>query len=412
MGCRSSTYGIKDPTDIIEVKSAVEQWIYSLADRELEVFVSPGTPTMQTVWYLMSRELKHKARYFKTSSKRFRTTEKVEPKYLHVDETDYSKSIVINKAFEDTLSANDIYRPQKLEEVYKKAMHISRINDASVLIHGESGTGKESVVDYIHDNSDRRSDGIVKLNCGAFKSDLLESRLFGYAAGAFTGANEDRKGAFQMANGGTLFLDEIGEMSVEMQLTLLRVLEEKVVYKLGSYEGEPVDVRIIGATHKDLWELVDKGEFREDLLYRLTIAELKMPSFRSFEKKEKITFIDFFVAQTADVWGKSPIKLSSEVYNFLVDYAFPGNIRELQNLIRGLYTLEAEGEIGLTDLPERIHRRSKRASLKLVEVGNRHIEKVLATFHGNKKRAAEELGMSYPGLLKRIQKHNLKEGRI
>ena len=222
-----------------------------------------------------------------------------------------------------------------------------------VLITGESGTGKELVARAIHENSTRTQAPFITVNCGAFPETLLESELFGYLKGAFTGANEKRQGLFQAANGGTLFLDEIGDMSPSMQVKLYRVLQEGKVRPLGSTEEEDVDVRVIAATNRDLEKAIAAGEFREDLFYRLSVIPIHVPSLR--ERREDIpllarSFLERFrKSMQKPIEGIEPAAMAQ-----LETYDWPGNVRELENTMERSVALETGRMISLGVLPEKI----------------------------------------------------------
>src|ERR1700741_1224926 len=222
-----------------------------------------------------------------------------------------------------------------------------------VLITGESGTGKELVARAIHENSARAKAPFITINCGAFPESLLESELFGYMRGSFTGANENRRGLFQAADGGTLFMDEIGNMSLTMQVKLYRVLQEGKVRPLGSTEESDVDVRVIAATNKDLEKAIAAGEFREDLFYRLSVIPIHVPSLR--ERREDIPLLArHFLEQFRKSMEKPVQGISPEAMGRLEAYDWPGNVRELENTIERAVALEATGEVTLPVLPDRI----------------------------------------------------------
>ena len=219
----------------------------------------------------------------------------------------------------------------------------------NVLVTGESGTGKDLVARTIHEMSDRAAAAFVPINCGAIPAELLESELFGHEKGAFTGAVSDRTGRFELAEGGTLFLDEIGEMSLDMQVKLLRVLQEKTYERVGSNQTRRCDVRIVAATHVDLPQAVRDGTFREDLYYRLNIFPIEMPPL--FKRVSDLPQLldELFVAHSGD--GKSRLRVSEAAMRALAAYRWPGNIRELANLVERLAILKPEGTIELDDLP-------------------------------------------------------------
>jgi sigma-54 specific flagellar transcriptional regulator A len=224
-------------------------------------------------------------------------------------------------------------------------------HDSSVLILGESGTGKEVVARAIHDSGARRGGPFVAVNCGAIPADLLESELFGHEKGAFTGAYTSRRGRFEIAEGGTLFLDEIGDMSLPMQVKLLRVLQERVFERVGNHQQIQSDVRIIAATHRNLEDAILHGRFRGDLFYRLNVFPIEMPSLR--ERLEDLDhLISEFVAQNIEA-GRPPLRLLARTVEALREYSWPGNVRELANLIERLSVLYGSQPVDILDLPPR-----------------------------------------------------------
>ncbi|MGD8709351.1 MAG: sigma-54 dependent transcriptional regulator [Ectothiorhodospiraceae bacterium] len=224
--------------------------------------------------------------------------------------------------------------------------------DASVLILGESGTGKEVVARQVHALSERRNKPFVPVNCGAIPPDLLESELFGHEKGAFTGAISARQGRFELAQGGTLFLDEIGDMSLHMQVKLLRVLQERTFERVGSGKTIQADVRIIAATHRDLEQRITDGDFREDLFYRLNVFPVELPPLR--RRVSDIPVLAEEIVRRIEAEGRGSLRFSPKVYSVLSQYTWPGNVRELANLIERLAILCPFGEVTVDDLPEKV----------------------------------------------------------
>lgn len=223
--------------------------------------------------------------------------------------------------------------------------------DSTVLIMGESGTGKELIARAIHDGSLRKDKPFVSVNCGAFPETLLESELFGYMKGAFTGADSNKKGLFEVSDHGTIFLDEIGEMSPTMQVKLLRVLQEKQLRRVGGTEEIPIDVRIIAATNQDLKEMVREKKFREDLYYRLAVITINLPPLR--ERLEDLPLLtNYFLQKYSKKLNKSTYMLSEQALSYLKLYSWPGNVRELENVIERAVTLEPTNEIQSERLPD------------------------------------------------------------
>jgi DNA-binding NtrC family response regulator len=285
-------------------------------------------------------------------------------------------------------------------------------SSATVLIVGESGTGKELIARAIHYRSARSSTPFVPINCGGIPESLLESELFGYVKGAFTGAVDTRAGFFQTAEGGTIFLDEISETSLSMQVKLLRVLQDKEVFMVGARQPIKVDVRIIAATNKDLLELINKGQFREDLYYRLNVIAIALPPLRDREG-DILLLVQNFAVKFANEFGKSVPKFSENALNALQSYYWPGNVRELENIIQRLVLMSEGDTIDAPDLPSLMRYSALRgvsSHRSLAEVEAEHILSVLASVNHNKTKAAEILGIDRKTLrekMKRIQKPSL-----
>ena len=292
-----------------------------------------------------------------------------------------------------------------------------------VLITGESGTGKELVARAIHENSSRASAPFITINCGAFPETLLESELFGYMKGAFTGANENRQGLFQAAHGGTLFMDEIGNMSLTMQVKLYRVLQEGKVRPLGSTEETDVDVRIIAATNKDFQKEIAEGRFREDLFYRLSVIPIHLPALR--ERRDDIPLlVRHFLEKFRKAMDKPIRGISPEAMHRLESYEWPGNVRELENTMERAVALEAGAEVSLGVLPGRIGGYESPTDApsngsshlpvdgldfekQMAEMERRHLQVALEAAGGVRTRAAELLKISYRSFRHYAKKHNV-----
>jgi len=267
-----------------------------------------------------------------------------------VNASEFTKTDQEEAGMSDTFHAgNFIGQNESLLKILKILEKVSK-TDSTVLVTGESGTGKELVARAIHSNSSRKNDPFVVINCGAIPGELLESELFGHEKGAFTGATKSRSGRFEVADGGTVFLDEIGDMSPDLQVKLLRVLQEKCFEKVGSTRSIHVDVRIISATNKDLPVSIKKGLFREDLFYRLNVIPIKMPPLRN-RKSDIPILADHFQEILARRLGSEKKEFSREALDLLIQYRWPGNVRELENIMERLAVL-AEGKVIMPgDLP-------------------------------------------------------------
>ena len=309
---------------------------------------------------------------------------------------------------------------EKIKDVLKMVHQVAG-TDATVLILGESGTGKEIIADTIHRNSPRREGPYIKVNCGAIPENLLESELFGYEKGAFTGAVKRKIGKFQRAQGGTIFLDEIGELSLAMQVKLLRVLQEGEVELLGGSTTHRVDTRVIAATNQNLYEKVKAREFREDLYYRLNVFPIELPPLR--ERREDIPLLaEHFLEKYRQQLGKKGVKISPEALEALGDYPWPGNIRELENIVERALIISSTPLITKKDLPPGLishgssRDRGGKGSFQLPEEGVHldHLEKdlilqALERTEYNQTRAAKLLGISRHTLLYRMEKYHLKK---
>ena len=276
---------------------------------------------------------------------------------------------------------------------------------ASVLLTGASGTGKEVLARVIHAWSPRRDQPFVAVNCAALAESLLESELFGHERGSFTGAVAARKGRFELSDGGTLFLDEVGEIAPSVQVKLLRVLQERVIERVGGVRPVPVDVRVIAATNRDLKSQVAEGKFREDLYYRLNVFPLRLPSLA--ERVDAILpLADFFRAKYSARFGKPVYRITDAAQERLRGYSWPGNIRELQNVVeRAVILARAEIDAGHLNLELDTEPLTGRGGLKDVE--REAIERVLRDAAGNRRKAAAELGISLRTLQYRLKEYGL-----
>lgn len=308
----------------------------------------------------------------------------------------------------------------KSREMLKVYSLIKKVADttANVLILGESGTGKELVAKAIHENSPRKDMPFVVINCGGIPENLLESELFGYLKGSFTGAYADKPGLFEIARGGTIFLDEVAELPLVLQVKLLRVVQEKTFLRIGGTENIRVDVRIISATNRNLEEMVQKGDFREDLYYRLNVIPISIPPLR--ERKDDIPVLTkYFIEKYSREFGKGIKNISNYALELLMDYSFPGNVRELENIIERSVALEHSSIV----LPENLmisreNSAAKNETFKIENIPDQGLNlndelarferaiigKALEKSKGSKTKAAELLMISFDSLRYRIEK--------
>jgi len=307
---------------------------------------------------------------------------------------------------------NIIAKSPKMQQVIEVIKVVAKSN-ATVLITGETGTGKELVARAIHSQSHRQGKPFVAVSCAALPESLLESELFGHEKGAFTGAHAQRKGKFEVANRGSLFLDEIGEMSANIQVHLLRVLEEKEFTRVGGNELIKVDVRVISATNKDIKKAVANGEFREDLYYRLNVVTIELPPLQ--ERKEDIPLLArHFLKKFAVENQKEITDFSPGAIDFLLKYEWPGNIRELENAIERAVILAKDSYIDVADLPQEnlLLTPSAPPGRSLGEIEKNHILNILNETGGNYSETARILGISRMTLYNKIRAHGLGVKKI
>ncbi|WP_207431323.1 sigma-54-dependent transcriptional regulator [Sabulibacter ruber] len=289
--------------------------------------------------------------------------------------------------------------------------------DMSVLIQGESGTGKEYVARTIHDQSKRSKAPFIAIDCGAISGEIANSELFGHVKGAFTGALHDKQGVFEAAQGGTLFLDEIGNLSYEIQMKLLRALQERVIQPLGSTKTIPVDVRVLTATNDDLISSVKNGDFREDLYHRLNEFKLRVPALRE-RADDLFLFVEHFIVQANTELTRQVIRLSPEVTEIFRQYAWPGNLRELKNVVKRAVLLTPDQEIKKQALPDEMYALVSQPTtqpygpdLKALQEANERelILKTLQEVRYNKSKAARLLNIDRKTLYSKLEKYNLLE---
>ncbi len=305
----------------------------------------------------------------------------------------------------------------KMREVLDLVGRVSR-SDATVLISGESGTGKELVAKGIHFSGRRKDKPFIPLNCAAIPESLIEAELFGYKKGSFTGAMSDTKGKFEAANGGTLFLDEISAMPLDVQPKLLRVLQEQEIVRVGENIPRLIDVRIIAATNQNLEKMVEDGSFREDLYFRLAVVPVNLPPLRA--RREDIPLlINYFFKISKEKHKFKNLKIAREVFDSLSNYVFPGNVRELENLVERMIVLSDEQNLTLADVPEYVKKPLQNfgnvrfelpaENISLDEVERDIINHALDMHDGNQSQTARYLGITRSALIYRMQKAEIDE---
>ncbi|KDR93879.1 Transcriptional regulator containing PAS, AAA-type ATPase, and DNA-binding Fis domains [Peptoclostridium litorale DSM 5388] len=324
--------------------------------------------------------------------------------------------------FEDNITFDDIVGNSREIQRVKEKAKIASVSSSTILITGDSGTGKELFARSIHNSSLRRGYPFIAINCAAIPEALLESELFGYEEGAFTGAKKGGKmGKFELADKGTIFLDEIGDMSLHLQAKLLRVLQERKIEKIGSDYNIPVDVRIIAATNKDLGRMVKLGEFRDDLYYRLNVIPINVPSLE--DRKEDVPLlVENIINECSEKLLKNVRGIEPDALEVICEYSWPGNVRELQNVIEYSVNMNTSGKIALEDIPERIlsggtdeygegEKRANREEIRpLAKMEKDEIIKALDRFEqykSGKEKAAKALGISRATLYRKIKEYGI-----
>ena len=314
---------------------------------------------------------------------------------------------------------NIIGHSKALLSVLEQAARAAQ-SDVTVLIRGETGTGKELVAEGIHLASARRANPFVTINCGAIPAELLESELFGYVKGAFTGAANPKKGRIELASRGTVFLDEIGDLPMDLQGKLLRLLQSHEIAKVGSTVNQILDVRIIAATHRDLKRMVAEGRFREDLYYRLNVVPIELPPLR--QRTEDIPeLVHHFLHRARHRHSREKVKLPASLFSHFSSYEWPGNIRELENVVERLVVLASGDQITEEDLPRALTERRPATDVLHIEMPPKKLNleclekelllQVLVKFGWNQTRAAQYLQLSRKTLIYRMEKHGLRSER-
>lgn len=343
---------------------------------------------------------------------------------VHEGGVKYSPKFKLETPRDEDLFQGMIGRSKKMQAVFETIKKVAQ-TDSTILITGPSGTGKELVAAAVHNLSRRNDQKKVSVNCGAIPADLLESELFGHVKGAFTGAISDKKGKFERANHGTIFLDEMGDMPLLLQVKLLRVLQGREIEPVGGSEVRKIDVRVITATHRNLEEEVKKGHFREDLYYRLNVIPLRIPAL--CERREDIPLlVSYFLSRYVSADGRNQIEFTNEALEMLISYDWPGNVRQLENVIERLVILKGGSTVAHTDLPEIIQKffgengpvtslinvldlPDDGIDLKqiLSDIEDSLIRQALERTQGNKNRASKLLAMNRTTLIEKMKKKGM-----
>lgn len=353
---------------------------------------------------------------FKIDEVRLNIQNALRSRNLEVENRSLKKELVKEYSFQ-----NMVGNSPAMHSIYDMVKRVSQ-TPTNVLITGESGTGKEVVAKAIHYNGPLKDRPFVTVNCGAIPENLMESEMFGHKKGSFTGAVADKAGLFEVADGGTLFLDEVGELPLTIQVKLLRAIQERVIRRVGATDDMKVDVRIIAATNRNLEEMVQKGGFRQDLFYRLNVINIKTPSLR--ERRDDVPLLaNHFLKKYNERLNKNISGISTEAMEILKKYDYPGNVRELENLIERTVALEGGATILPESLPPMVNTSSgrKMASSNEIEIGDDGVDldkvmgqiekellvKAIHAAGGVKKRAAKLLHISFRSMRYRIEKYNL-----
>lgn len=439
---------VTDVINLEQIKTRVETRLLAFApDQPITIFFSPGTSIMQLAWFICHNTLGRPTRLVQTRDGRHSADGVPELMELKIEQSATPMSAIIREAqvaartdsphelfalsdsMPPSLEALSGFSPLKkkgakapvsadvvdgflplpsLQAVYHRCRQVAHTDRVTVLVRGESGTGKEHLARTVHNESSRRSAPFVALNCAALTDTVLESRLFGYQKGAFTGAEQNTKGLFELADGGTIFLDEIGDISSALQTALLRVLQAGEIQPLG---GTPrrVNVRVVAATHADLEECCQQGRFRWDLYYRLAVAELELPALRERPVAEREQLLEFFIeSKQVSLRQSAPLRLSAAARQQMLSYLFPGNVREMENLIETLYVFQRPDiPVQLTDLPRRMRSSGTATghSQRLADVSRLHIVRVVGQCQGVKRQAAMLLDLDERVVAKALREH-------
>jgi two-component system response regulator HupR/HoxA len=345
-----------------------------------------------------------------------RENERLAAELQSVNEKLRTENIILRQEVEkQVFSKNIIYGSPEMDNILRLLRRVTG-TETTVLIQGETGTGKELIARFIHGESNRRDQIFIPVNCGAIPRELVESEFFGHARGAFTGATQEKKGYFEMANGGTIFLDEIGEAPPELQVKLLRVIQENEIMPVGHHQPKRVDVRIIASTNRDLKAEVLANRFRQDLFFRINVFSVTIPPLRE-RRKDILPLADFFLQQLSRKLNRKAGRFHEETRRLLLDYSWPGNVRELQNEIERLVLLSEPGKEIPAELLSDHFRQRHRPSLisdgdlksAVRDLEEEMIRDALARFSQNKSRTARALGISRQSLLEKMRRMETQE---
>lgn len=402
---------VKRVISLDEIKPKVEELLLSLREHEIDIFFSPGTSIMQLSWFICHQSLGLNTRLIQTSEAKFNNGQpRLEELSFERSQTPLSATI---KQYQATQPKTDSHfkLTRSIEPVYKRAEQVAQTDRVTVLIRGESGTGKEHLARHIHTMSARHNAAFMAINCSALSDTLLESRLFGHKKGMFTGADKDSAGLFEQADEGTIFLDEIGDISPQMQQTLLRVLQEREIQPIGG-EAKKVNVRVVAATNAPLEQMCKEGRFRWDLYYRLAVAELELPNLCDRGVAEVKLYLEHFIkVKRAEFAKPKALKFTKEALTAVLNYTYPGNVRELENMVESLYVF-CDEQVNYGDLPKRLRHPDADHSLLLDDVEKAHIIRVYHLKNQNLTHTELALGISKNTLKKKLRLYKVLTDEI
>ncbi|HQJ74063.1 MAG TPA: RNA repair transcriptional activator RtcR family protein [Bacteroidota bacterium] len=405
---------ITDIWDVNEIKPKVQKVLEKYIKDEITVYTNPGTKPMFMAWILIAAQSIWNMRLVTLRDPEQSIMQNTDWMVVDLEKSPIAGIVLKDRIEEKNLSSSDTIITKSIKDMYDKVRVFAKIhNEFSLLIRGETGTGKEYLAREFHKNSLRKNEPFIAINCGAFDDDLLRSELFGYVKGSFTGAYQDKKGYFEICENGTLFMDEIGDISLKMQTTLLRVLNEKEFQKVGSTKTQKTNVNLIFATNKNLEQECQKGNFRYDLLHRISLPEIELPPFRNYTDDEKKEWINIFLKREADNLKRKELRLSDELYSLFLKYKFPGNIRELNRIIKNIYyeCFENKDIINVSDLPKSVLNRVLSTEIELTPKEESERKLILDTLiknNFNRSKTAKEIGISLNTLKKKIEDYGLE----
>jgi DNA-binding NtrC family response regulator len=401
---------LKSVIDIHEIKQKIEALLLDQRNEEVDIFFSPGTSAMQVSWYICHSTLGLKSRLLQTIPGSKSKSGNPEMLEIEVEQSEYPVSVVIRQQNLDGENPDpelpNITLTESMEPILERAYQLAQTDKVTTLITGETGTGKGLIAKYIWKNSPRKDNPFDTINCSALGDELLESRLFGYKKGSFTGAEQDKDGLLKSLDGGTIFLDEIGDISARLQQSLLRFLQEGEIQPIGGI-SEKVNVRVISATNKDLHAMCEEGNFRWDLYYRLMVADIYIPSLRTRGAHEvEYIFLELLDLKKKELQKKIKIKPDREVVQFVKSYTWPGNVRELENFVEYLYVFCNETAT-MKDVPPRLFGSQEPTSLKIKDIEAAHIRKVLKMKKGNQRQTAIAIGWVINTLKNKMKEYEI-----